>query len=472
MSQPLSFKASLLGSAPKIYTPMKYSYTQVPPSIERPVTSQKKVVFSPGINIESDLNELQNRYEKETNEIHKSYLSNYERQLKAGKTIQELEIILEEEKRKYVLLENRFQDLLREYDSERRLRIDLEHDVGGCKEEIRRKDLIISDLDTKLGKVSQDNAYLNTENNNLRGEISRISEVYHIKLGDTEERYLIQIRELNGQMEGLRSTLEQQGIEYNNQFRENNRQWEARVYQSEDRLRDREREIAELEAELRGLADHNNRLKLDYEEEIRRQVNLAREDEKTRWQLVIKDLEAQIRIQDDERDVLARKNQDLVRDISIKERQIQDLKVTHDIELSRQESEISDLRNHLSSLGTTNDKVRNDLLNRESVIGKLQNELNALGRELEREREVHQHEINRAVNEHHNDTRRWEDRERELRGRIADLERALRQVEDSEGRIRFEYERLREHLTGNINKMISQTFVEHDYSKTGRLSFL
>ncbi len=49
---------------------------------------------------------------------------------------------------------------------------------------------------------------------------------------------------------------------------------------------------------------------------------MAREDEKNRWQLVIRDLEAQMRIQNDERDVQNRKNQDFVRDISIKERQI------------------------------------------------------------------------------------------------------------------------------------------------------
>lgn len=59
---------------------------------------------------------------------------------------------------------------------------------------------------------------------------------------------------------------------------------------------------------MRALNDHVVRLKTDFEDEIRRQINLAREDEKTRWQLVIKDLEANIRQLGDERDILNRKN--------------------------------------------------------------------------------------------------------------------------------------------------------------------
>jgi len=464
MSQPLSYKASLLTSLPpNYYTPGRsLGNSQVLKASggfePRPNLGLSTKRSPSASNLQSDLIDIQKRYENETQEIQKSYQSNYERHLKFGRTIQELEAMLDDERRKYLLLEDKFQALMREYDSERRLRIDLDHDIASLKEELRRKEAIIQDLDVNLSKQQQDNAYLITEGNTLRSEISRITDVYHYKLNETEERYIAQIRELNAQIEGLRSTIEQQSLENSNQIRELNREWEGKLFRSDDKLRERERTIAELEAELRSLADHNQRLKVEFEEETRRQIASAKDEERTRWQIVIKDLESQIRSLNDERDVLARKNQDLMRDCSIKERQIQDLRVSHEIEGSRLANEISDLRNHISILNSNNEKLRNDLINKEAMLNRLQDENQSIIRELDREREEHQVEMNRLVNEHNNDARRWEDRERDYRNRLAECERALKFSEENENRIRLEYDKLRDQLTGNISRMIAQTF--------------
>jgi chromosome segregation ATPase len=105
-----------------------------------------------------------------------------------GRTIQELESLLDEERRKYLLLEDRYDGLLREYDSERRLRIDFDHDIGSLKEELRKKDIVLSDLDLQLSRLQQENTYLNTENNSLRSEIARLNDMYHLKINEIEER--------------------------------------------------------------------------------------------------------------------------------------------------------------------------------------------------------------------------------------------------------------------------------------------
>jgi len=65
--------------------------------------------------------------------------------------------MVDEERRRYLLLEERYDGLMREYDSERRLRIDFDHDIAALKEELRRKDVVLADLDLKLNRLTQDN---------------------------------------------------------------------------------------------------------------------------------------------------------------------------------------------------------------------------------------------------------------------------------------------------------------------------
>jgi len=74
---------------------------------------------------------------------------------------------------------------------------------------------------------------------------------------EVEQRHAEHVRDLNSMIENLRSTIEGQTIENNNQIRELNREWEAKLYRLDDKLRERDRQVLELEANVRSLNDHN-----------------------------------------------------------------------------------------------------------------------------------------------------------------------------------------------------------------------
>jgi len=74
---------------------------------------------------------------------------------------------------------------------------------------------------------------------------------------EVEQRHAEHVRDLNSMIENLRSTNEGQTIENNNQIRELNREWEAKLYRLDDKLRERDRQVLELEANVRSLNDHN-----------------------------------------------------------------------------------------------------------------------------------------------------------------------------------------------------------------------
>lgn len=81
----------------------------------------------------------------------------------------------------------------------------------------------------------------------------------------------------------FRSKIENITLDFSNQIRKMAMDNESKQRSLEDQLRERERIIAELNAEIRALTDHNSKIKVEYEEEIRRQSGYARDEEKTKW---------------------------------------------------------------------------------------------------------------------------------------------------------------------------------------------
>ena len=69
------------------------------------------------------------------------------------------------------------------------------------------------------------------------------------------------------------------------------------------------------------------------------------------------------------------------------------------------------------------------------------------------------------LHDHDIDLRKWEDNDRAWIQKLDDLERALRMTEEDAIKYKNEYERVRDHVRGNVNKVISQTFNEMEGSR-------
>jgi len=66
-----------------------------------------------------------------------------------------------------------------------------------------------------------------------------------------------------------------------------------------------------------------------------------------------------------------------------------------------------------------------------------------------------------VVGTHNSEVDKWTQVESDLRSRIADFERLVRQREEEIVQVRTEYERLKDMISGNISRTIQQTFQEH-----------
>lgn len=174
---------------------------------------------------------------------------------------------------------------------------------------------------------------------------------------------------------------------------------------------------------------------------------------------------AEIRQLGDERDILNRKLQDAQRDVTMRDRRTHEIQLNHDSEISRVNGENNDLRTQIAQLRSELDKYRNDIQNKDSIVNRLESEILSQQRDFDRLKEAHSNEVNRLKIDHDGDLRRFHDLERDLRNRNLDTERQLKSTEEELYKLKIEYDRMRDQLTGNINKIISQTFVDVDHSR-------
>jgi len=414
------------------------------------------------VQLDGTLRDIKRRYEDEAKQVQQNYEVDFNNHLSLIKTVEELQILLEDERRRSMDLENKYNGVVIELEKERRLRMDFEYDNGGMGEELRRAESILSEYELKISRLQQDGGHLDSENKCLRNEIHRLTDLFNSKIREVEEKYLFQVRDLASEVERYRNLLEQQKIDSENRIRELDRDWSAKYARQEDVIREKERLIAELEAELKKLTDRISQVKIEYEEEMRRQVMHVREEEHHKFQIAIKTVDGKLHQVEGERDHLIRKNQDLVRELHLKERQIQDLRMHFDAEGARLKAEIHDLRNKIGVLTSANEKLHSDISARDTNISRLESEIINVEREINRLKEIHTQELNRLVHDHVNDRKRGEEGERMLKNRIAELERIVRSLETDNVKLRADIERIKEQVTGNVHKTIFKTFVDYE----------
>jgi len=461
MTQRLSHKVASLNVSTSGFKPnSSVTYSVTAPTASRFVSSA--TVKQSTIHLEETLKDIKRRYEDEARHVQHSYEVDYNNHLSLVKALEEVEILLEEERRRNFDLGNLQNETALELERERRLRIDYEQELTVLKDHYRRLELVNSEDELKISRLQNDITHMDSENKSLRVEIHRLTDLYNAKIRDCEERYLIQVRDLTCDVDKLRLTLEQQRSDYENRIHDLEREHGLRYTRLDERCKDRERHIAELEAELRGLTDHIAHTKLQHEEEIRRQINITREEEQHKYHIALKNLEAKMQQILDERDLLIRKNQELVRDIHLRERQIQDYRIQFEGESGRLKNDINDLRNQLSLLNATADKLRGEVANRDTMVARLESEICNLQREAQRMNDIHTTELNRLLNDEANERRRWEEVERILKAKISDLERIIRSLESDNLKLRADLEKLKEQIAGNVHKTIFQTFVDYD----------
>ena len=431
------------------------------PAIE-PMSASSSLIRKTNVHLETALGDIKKRYEDEARIVQQNYEVEFKNYTGLAKTVEELELVVEEERRRIVDLEARLNATVNDLENERRINNNLEHDNANLKEELRRSQAIIAEAESRISRLQQDNVRLDSENKNLNNEIRRLTESFNARYADLEAKYLAQQRDLTAENERLRDQIEAQRVDYENRLRELEREHSIKVVRIEEKLRERERLIVEFEDELKKMTEHIGHLKADYEEEIRRQVANARREEQQNAAITINNINASLQQSEKDKNTAARRNLELARELQMRERQLQELRAQLDSELTRLKNENADLRNQVNILKEANEEFYAENSAKESRIHALETDISRIQRDFDGLKANYSNEVARLVNEQNAERRRFEEIDRHAKGKIVELERLLRVSESENDRLRGDLERIKEQVTGNVHKTIFQTFNQYE----------
>lgn len=216
------------------------------------------------------------QYEEVLRDVHSKYENHVSSNLRTGAAISELEMILEAERRKTKDLKDRLEADL---ENERRMRVEFENKLIKLKDESMKKEMLISELDFKANNLVHENQSLLNENNQIKDENVRMTEIYNMKIREYEEKLSYQHRQLSSMEMEYREELENIKRQHQQELQRVIKEWETRYASIEQKCHGFMGTREEMEREIRRLNDMLLKVKLQGEEEIKEMAIRIQEEE-------------------------------------------------------------------------------------------------------------------------------------------------------------------------------------------------
>lgn len=400
--------------------------------------------------ITSDVQDLQKMFESDAQDLKNRYQNIIDRYTRLGKTFQDLEGAVEEERKKTAVITDNFNNLVRETENDRKIRAAMERDLLGFRDELKRKDLMISEYEKQIAKLQQQNNQLAAENGGYRTELQRANDLFRVKLKEIEDAYNQQLRELKARNDALIAELERQKGEFINQLNQLNNEWNDKTRGLQNQLFEKDQIIQDLNNKLLALAQENEKLKNDYKANLAREVNVAKKEEEQKWETILDEVKNQwSKALGDERYFWENKTQENDRELAARTKQLQDLKQDYDRDVGGLQHELINFQNQFNALRAENERLKKELQAKDATLARYEQELQALRAQLDKMKDIL------------NDRKRLEDAYRALQQQLADRERQLASQEQELNKFRGVFGGLKDQLLGNIGKVIHETVDKH-----------
>jgi len=409
----------------------------------------------------SKLQDVQTRYEKDLKGVGHKYEQHFTSQFDLGNTVMELEDQLALERNRVHSLEQQVETTLKSMEQQKRHRLDLERENRVLREKSRTNDSFIADFGKKVNNVQQTASSANCENETWRAEVKRLNDTYNIKLREIEEKYKVETKKYTDELEQLRSLLKDQEINTETKVRGISRELESKIRALDNQVREKDRIILEYNSEFKSNKDFNMKLKMEFEDQIRKRISTIKDEERAKYEPVIKGLEEKLKQITMEKELVEAKIPELEQEIQAKEAKAKEVKSSLEDQIRALRKEILDLEDQVCINRSEVEKIEVELRARDQVVNRAQVEILNLNDENQRQKDIYIQEIDRLAARNETDQNRFQEFERQYRERLVEVERELKVSEAERIRLKNDFEKLVQKIAGSINTTISQTFVAY-----------
>ena len=243
------------------------------------------------------------------------------------------------------------------------------------------------------------------ENGSLKEELSKYQEIYNLKLREMEEKFANQMRKAQAMEDDYRGQIGKIQSENKSYLDELNGEWEKRYRAVDEKCMKLIGLKQELETELKKMNDLVLRVKMEAEEAIRETISKMQEEEYRKYMSNLKSIENKLMATEETKSVLAKKNQEFINELQVKDRELRQNQLNFDNTLNKYKQEISDLQNQFNQVDILVNKYRAELNNKENVIGRMEAEFAEVQKSIAKLKENNKNEIESAIREHNNEKR-------------------------------------------------------------------
>ena len=322
---------------------------------------------------------------------------------------------------------------------------------------------IIHDLELKNDKFLSDNRNLKQNFDRISIELelarsnnSEINKLQEVKLQNCE-------REL--QESEKRHFLMIEKVKEENEFRlrEISLESENRIKSLEEHVRELQNLKINIENELKRAVETGAKLKLQHEDQIRELQYKLSEQDNMRYISHLKSLEGRLKVLEENRELLNRKNLDLLREIRETESQRIDNSSNYEREVHQYKEENEGLTQKIRELEMLIDKYNTDMKLKDNLIEKLEHEINDLNDMIESFKNENKDHFQIINDEHRQEIKFLQDDKEIINAKLHDIQNAMRNCSTENMRLRHEYQRLADFLQSTLNKSVMETFTNNNF---------
>jgi len=417
-------------------------------------------------NAENDIREIKERYLNETKQIEQKCSIHIQMHMKMANLVNNLEKINEEERELSEQKDAKIQELTTILKNEVNKRQEVESSYNQLLNELHQRDKHIGEMTHEIEQYRNDNVQMGRFIEELKFTNAEIQEEFQNKINETNKRYAEDLSTLTNSNDELRNHIEKIQNEFNHQIHQIHIANEENGKLYEEKLNNAIMATTELAEELKKKQNEIDNLQTQHLENIKKAFEQGQNEEFQKAQKAIFDLDQELRLLQSENEKINLEHENLIEELNglNKQKQIEQKQFEEKINLLEYQKQ--QLENEIQIVTHSIENLKDDLAQKKELLSKVEAENIKIKLDLKKSKEEHDNFAEKLKKNNELDRKRTENTIEELKKRVKDLEIDLKESRDETQRVTEEYDKLGDMLKGNISKLISQTFNDHEKLKT------
>ncbi|KAL4470958.1 hypothetical protein ABPG72_013545 [Tetrahymena utriculariae] len=369
-------------------------------------------------------------------------------------SMNQIEKMLQNEKKRVNDMKERIEQELQE---EQRVRQQFEVNLLKLRDSVLQKEGVISGLELDFNNLVNENNYLRNDLEKVKADLSVLQDKYSQAIEGLQEHISNNNKVVatleRDQIEAVTILVQDQQRNMTDMIRE----WSSRYNSLDEKYISLKSINEDLKDKINIIREQMLKIRLDGDDQKRSLKIKIQDDVQRKYEIPIKNVENAYRVVQEQREEILRKNQEIVKDINYKEQKYDSAILNLEKEIAEQRQQLNTIHNKLSVRNMKIESHKTKHVQKDDQIQDLEEELLEAQRALQRLKDDNKEKQEYVIFQHNNEKKLFKESQELLHQRVLELERAIRNQDQQNSRLKTEYEKLCHVVQSNIQRSVVDT---------------